>query len=71
MSLGPDESRVIFCTSGISQTDPNQELHANFNLSKDGKYLALLDNNGNVVQSFSPTFPALDYGRFLWDGPGR
>ena len=59
MSLGPNESRVIFCTSGNSQTDPNGELHANFNLSKDGKYLALLDNNSNVVQSFSPTFPAL------------
>ena len=59
MSLGPGESRVVFCTSGISQTDPNGELHANFNLSKSGKYLALLDNNSNVVQSFSPTFPAL------------
>ncbi len=60
MSLGPNESRVIFCTSGLSQTDPTQELHANFNLSKSGKYLALLDNNNNVVQSFSPTFPSLD-----------
>ena len=50
MSLGPNESRVIFCTSGLSQTDPAQELHANFNLSKSGKYLALLDNNGTVVQ---------------------
>ena len=35
-------------------------MHAKFNLSKDGKYLALLDNQGNVVQAFSPTFPALD-----------
>jgi hypothetical protein len=59
VSLGPGEFRVIFCTSGNSQTDPNGELHANFNLSKDGKYLALLDNNNNVVQSFSPTYPAL------------
>ena len=59
MTLGPNESRVIFCTSGLSQTDPAQELHANFNLSKSGKYLALLDNNGNVVQEFSPTFPAM------------
>jgi hypothetical protein len=60
MSLGPGESRVIFCATGLSQTDPNQELHANFNLSKSGKYLALLNNSGVVVQSFSPTFPALD-----------
>jgi hypothetical protein len=59
MSLGPGESRVVFCTSGVSQTDPNQELHANFNLSKDGKYLALLNSQGTVVQSFSPTYPAL------------
>ena len=60
MTLGPNESRVVFCTSGLSQTDPTQELHANFNLAKSGKYLALLDNNSNVVQSFSPTFPALN-----------
>ncbi len=59
MTLGPNESRVVFCTSGLSQTDPNGELHANFNLSKSGKYLALLDSNNNVVQAFSPTFPAL------------
>jgi hypothetical protein len=59
MSLGPGESRVIFCTSGNSQTDPNQELHANFNLSKEGKYLALINSQGTVVQSFSPTYPAL------------
>jgi hypothetical protein len=59
MSLGPGESRVIFCTSGNSQTDPNQELHASFNLSKEGKYLALLNSQGTVVQSFSPTYPAI------------
>ncbi len=59
MSLGPNESRVIFCTSGWSQTDPAQELHASFNLSKSGKYLALLDSSGTVVQEFSPTFPAM------------
>lgn len=60
MDLGPGESRVVFCTTGLSQVDPNQELHANFNLSKSGKYLALLDSDNNVVQAFSPTFPALD-----------
>ena len=59
MTLGPGESRVVFCTSGISQTDPNGELHASFNLSKDGKYLALLNAQDDVVQEFSPTFPAL------------
>ena len=35
MNLGPGEVRVIFC-DGISQTDPVQELHTNFSLSKSG-----------------------------------
>ncbi len=57
MNLGPGESRVIFCDSA-SATDPTQELHTNFNLSKSGKNLLLVDNLGNTIQSFTP-FPAM------------
>ena len=56
MNLGPDESRVIFCDSA-SATDPTQELHTNFNLSKSGKNLELVDNNNNIISSYLP-FPA-------------
>ena len=57
MNLGPGESRVIFCDSA-SATDPTQELHTNFNLSKSGKNLLLVDNLGNTIQSFTP-YPAM------------
>ena len=53
VTLGPCESRVIFC-DGTSATDPMQELHSNFNLSKSGDNLVLLDNNNNVITSYSP-----------------
>ena len=57
MNLGPGEARVIFCDSA-SATDPTQELHTNFNLSKSGKDLALIDNLGNTVSSYTP-YPAM------------
>lgn len=57
MNLGPGESRVIFCDSA-SATDPSQELHTNFNLSKSGKNLLLVDNLGNTVSSYTP-YPAM------------
>lgn len=57
MNLGPGESRVIFCDSA-SATDPTQELHTNFNLSKSGKNLLLVDNLGNTVSSYLP-YPAM------------
>ena len=53
MTLGPGEFRVIFATKEDIK-DPNDELHTNFNLDKEGKYLALLDNANNVVQSWNP-----------------
>ena len=73
--LGPCESRVIFC-DGNSATDPMQELHTNFNLSKSGKNLVLLDNTSDTV-SVLHALPGVDLGRFLrrgrdgdGDGPG-
>jgi hypothetical protein len=54
--LGPNESRVFFCDSS-SSTDPAQELHTNFNLSKAGATVQLL--NAASVQVSTLTYPAL------------
>ena len=53
--LGPGESRVIFCDSN-SATDPEEELHANFNLSKSGATVELLNTSSTVVSTL--TYPA-------------
>ena len=53
MSLGPNEFRVIFADS-LNLTDPAGELHTNFNLSKTGANLSLLNPANNVVQSYTP-----------------
>lgn len=58
MSLGPGEFRVIFATAR-NLRDPADELHTDFNISKDGgSGLRLLDNTGAVVDQYAP-FPAL------------
>ena len=39
-------------------TGPGGKLHANFNLNKDGEYLALVQSDGITIASqFAPTFP--------------
>jgi len=53
MTLGPNEFRVIFADS-LNLTDPAAELHTDFNLSKSGANLSLLDPGNNVVQDYSP-----------------
>ena len=58
VTLGPGESRVVFCDSATA-TDPNQELHTNFNLGKSGKNLTLVDNTGAVISSYTP-YPAMN-----------
>ncbi|MFI5381383.1 MAG: lamin tail domain-containing protein, partial [Tepidisphaerales bacterium] len=62
MSLGPNQYRVIFCDS-TPQYDPNGELHTNFNLSKSGASISLLDSSDNVVQPdpYAP-YPAVQSG---------
>lgn len=55
-TLGPNQYRVIFADS-LNLTDPAGDLHTNFNLSKSGANLSLLDPNNNTVESYSP-YPA-------------
>ena len=55
VTLGPCESRVIFCDSSIPASyDPVQELNTGFKLSKSSKNLKLLDNTGNVITAYTP-----------------
>lgn len=55
VTLGPGEFHVVFA-SGNDLVTP--ELHTNFKLSRDpGEYLGLLDNLGNVIHEYRPSFP--------------
>lgn len=54
-NIPPGEYWVVFA-SGRNRTTPGRELHTNFELKKDGEYLALVDSNGIVVQALNP-FP--------------
>ena len=57
VTLAPGEHLIIFA-SGKNRTDPAAELHANFNLSVDGEYLALVRLPGEGLASeFAPAFP--------------
>jgi len=50
---------LIVYASGKDQTNPEQELHANFKLSSDGEYLALVAKNGTtVLQQFPANYPS-------------
>ncbi|MGQ9576020.1 MAG: lamin tail domain-containing protein, partial [Thermoguttaceae bacterium] len=54
-TLGPNQYQIVFA-SDKNLTSP--ELHTNFKLSRDpGEYLGLLDNLGQVVHEYSPSYP--------------
>ncbi len=54
-NMAPGEYWVVFA-SGRNRATPGRELHTNFELKKDGEYLALVSSNGVIVQSLNP-FP--------------
>ena len=57
VSLEPGEHRVIFA-SGKDRVDPDSQLHANFKLSGNGEFLALIKPDGTTISdSFTPEFP--------------
>ncbi|KKK63053.1 hypothetical protein LCGC14_2998170, partial [marine sediment metagenome] len=57
ITLQPDDSRLVFA-SGKDRTDPAGELHANFNLSGNGEYLALVQPDGETIgHEFAPEYP--------------
>jgi hypothetical protein len=48
---------LIVFASGKDRAVAGAELHASFQLSSDGEYLALTRPDGTVAQAFSPSFP--------------
>ena len=55
--LDPGEYLLVFA-SGKNRTDPSGELHSNFQLSRDGEYLALIEADGLTVAHKYAPFPA-------------
>ena len=55
-NLPPGGYLIVFA-SGKNRAVAGAELHANFQLSSGGEYLALVQPDGTVAQAFSPTFP--------------
>jgi hypothetical protein len=53
----PAGQYLIVFASGKYLPDLTGELHANFNLSKDGEYLGLIDPEGVISDEYTPTFP--------------
>lgn len=73
--LVPNGYLVVFASGRPVEDsmDKAGHLHANFNLNKDGEYLALIDPSGEIVHEYAPAFPPqetdISYG--LWRGaPG-
>ena len=68
-TLGPGELVVVFASGKMrTNSGPNGEHHANFGLSADGGYLALVQPDGaTIADAFSPEYPKqrgdISYGR--------
>lgn len=54
----PAEGYRIVFASGKDRTDPTGELHTNFQLDKDGEYLALIRPDGAVEHDYHPRYPS-------------
>ncbi|MFC1763455.1 lamin tail domain-containing protein [Planctomycetota bacterium] len=55
VEINSNEFLLIYA-SGKNRNDPVSELHTNFKLDVDGEYLALVNNEAEVVYSFDPDF---------------
>src|SRR5690606_8104723 len=56
-NLDPGDYLVVFA-SGKDRRDPAARLHADFSLSADGEFLALVASDGvTILSSFAPAFP--------------
>ena len=66
----PSQRFVLVFASGKNRRDPKGRLHTNFNLNRDGDYLALVRPDGFTVASgFAPNYPRqltdVSYGRSM------
>ena len=64
----PTGGYLLVFASGKDRTNATAELHANFQLSTGGEFLALVDPATNIVSSFTPAYPSpqptdVSYGR--------
>ena len=67
----PSNGRIVVFASGNDRAIPGLPLHTNFALSKNGEYLALIEDDGSTIATeFSPSFPvqANDVSYGLEDG---
>ena len=55
-NLAPGGRLLVFA-SNKNRRDPAHELHANFQLAKNGEYLGLLRPDGAVEHEYSPAYP--------------
>lgn len=55
----PAQGYLLLFASGKNRTNPDEELHANFALSADGEYLALVGEDGEEIVSEIPDFPPM------------
>lgn len=53
----PPRSNLVVFASGRDRRTPGLPLHANFRLSAEGEYLALVNPSGTFTSRFSPQFP--------------
>ena len=58
---------IVFADGTTKPPVSGQELHANFSLSKDGEYLALVDKDGSTIlhefaKKFPPQYSDISYG---------
>lgn len=53
----PAGGYLVVYASGLDLLDPGAPLHTNFQLERNGEYLALVNPEGTVEQDFAPEYP--------------
>ena len=56
-NIGPNRFLVVFASNKNRRT-PGARLHTNFKLDPGGEFLALVQPDGTIASSYSPTYPA-------------
>ena len=56
ITLFPNSYLVVFASNN-DRSNPGSPLHTNFNLNREGEYLALLDPDGTPSTEFAPNYP--------------
>ena len=66
--IGAGEYLVVFA-SGKNRVEPGAPLHTDFQLNREGEYLALVDSNDSIISQFAPEYPSqrsgISYGTYV------